>query len=137
KYQIEFADTILAEASVGAVIRATCVSPHSKTKVDAICKVVKPYALGSLPKELEIIDGLAGYFTVQHDYYQLGSIPLVEMFKDVRKALTDEIKIVNEQHNFVRAGQYYHKNKDVIVPVLYPLSTSHVTFMQYISGEKI
>ena len=59
------------------------------------------------------------------------------MFKDVRKALTDEISIVNEQQNLVRAAQYYRNDKNVVVPELYPISTNHVTFMKYITGEKI
>jgi len=37
----------------------------------------------------------------------------------------------------VRARQYYKDNKNVVVPELFPISTNHVTFMQYISGEKI
>ncbi len=137
QYQVEFADTILAEASVGAVIRVTCVPPGSPVKVDAICKVIKPYALVNLPLELEILDQLASYFTRQHDFYQLGSMPLVQMFKDTKKALTDEINIVNEQQNLARAGQYYRDDKNVVVPELYPISTNHVTFMKYITGEKI
>jgi ubiquinone biosynthesis protein len=137
KYRVEFADSILAEASVGAVIRASCVPPGSRAEHDAICKVVKPYALVNLPEELGIIDGLAGYFTREHDFYQLGSMPLVEMFKEVRRALTDEIKIVDEQHNLARAWKYYQNNKNIVVPELYPISTKHVTFMEYISGEKI
>ena len=137
QYQVEFADTILAEASVGAVIRVTCVPPGSPVKVNAICKVIKPYALINLPHELEILDQLASYFTSEHDFYQLGSSPLVQMFKDVKKALTDEISIVNEQENLAHAFQYYRRDKNVVVPELYPLSTNHVTFMKYITGEKI
>ena len=137
KYQVEFADTILAEGSVGAVIRATCVPPGSKEKREAIAKVIKRYALVNLKQELEIIEGLAGYFTKEHDFYQLGTIPLVEMFDDIKEALTKEINVIDEQHNLVRAREYYRKNKEIVVPELYPISTNHVTFMTYITGEKI
>ena len=136
-YQVKFADEILAEGSVGAVIRATGVPPGSTARHEAICKVIKPYALINLPQELEVIDGLAAYFTREHDFYQLGSMPLVEMFKEVRKALTNEINITDEQQNLVRAREYYKNNKDIVVPKLYPISTNHVTVMEYISGEKI
>jgi ubiquinone biosynthesis protein len=134
---VEFADTILAEGSVGAVIRATWIPPGSQETREAICKVIKPYVLVNLPQELDIIDGLAKYFTDTHDFYQLGSMPLVEMFQEVKKALTNEIKVVDEQHNLVRARQYYKNNRNVVVPELFPISTNHLTFMQYISGEKI
>jgi ubiquinone biosynthesis protein len=137
KYQVEFADAILAEASVGAVIRATCVPPGSQENREAICKVIKPYVLTNLPQELEIIDGLAAYFTKEHDFYELGTMPLVEMFQDVKKALTNEINVVEEQQHLVRAREYYKNNKNIVVPELFPISTNHVTFMQYIAGEKI
>jgi ubiquinone biosynthesis protein len=136
KYQIEFADEILAEASVGAVIRATCVPP-GRSRQDAVCKVIKPYVLTALPQDLSIIDGLAVFFTKEHDFYQLGSTPLVEMFQDLKKALTSEIKILEEQHNLVRAREYYRDNKKILVPELFPISTSQVTFMEFVHGEKI
>jgi len=134
---VEFADTITAEGSVGAVIRATWIPPGSHERREAICKVIKPYVLINLPQELDIIDGLARYFTDTHDFYQLGTMPLVEMFQEVRRALIKEVQVVDEQQNLVRARQYYRANKNVVVPELFPLSTSHVTFMQYIVGEKI
>ncbi len=136
-YQVKFADAILAEASVGAVIRATYVPPGSLEAREAICKVIKPYVLTNLPEELEIIDGLAAYFTKEHDFYELGTMPLVQMFQDVKKALTNEINVVDEQQNLVRAREYYKNNKNVVVPELFPISTNHVTMMQYIAGEKI
>jgi ubiquinone biosynthesis protein len=134
---VEFADTILAEGSVGAVIRATWISPGSDETRQAICKAIKPYVLVNLPQELDIIDGLARYFADTHEFYQLGIMPLVEMFQEVKRALTKEIQVVDEQQNLVRARQYYKTNRRVVVPELFPVSTSHVTFMQYISGEKI
>jgi ubiquinone biosynthesis protein len=134
---VEFADTILAEGSVGAVIRATWIPPGSDETRQAICKAIKPYVLVNLPQELDIIDGLARYFADTHEFYQLGTMPLVEMFQEVKRALTKEIQVVDEQQNLVRARQYYKTNRRVVVPELFPVSTSHVTFMQYISGEKI
>jgi predicted unusual protein kinase regulating ubiquinone biosynthesis (AarF/ABC1/UbiB family) len=127
----------LAEGSVGAVIRATWIPPGSHETREAICKVLKPYVLINLPQELDIIDGLAQYFTDTHDFYQLGTMPLVEMFQEVKRALTKEVQVVEEQQNLVRARQYYKGNGSIVVPELFPFSTNHVTFMQYISGEKI
>jgi ubiquinone biosynthesis protein len=137
KYQVQFADKILAEASVGAVIRAKCIPPETTAPREAICKVVKPYVLVYLPEDLSIIDGLAAYFTTNHDFYQLGNLPLVEMFKDIRKSLTNEINVVAEQKNFIRAREYYKNSKKVVVPEVFPISTNHVSFMEFIVGEKI
>ena len=137
KFQVQFADNILAEASVGAVIKATTIPPGGTVRRQAICKVVKPYVLVYMPEDLSIIAGLAEYFTVNHDFYQLGSMPLVEMFKELGKSLADEINVTDEQKNFIRAREYYRGSKKVVVPEIFPLSTSHVTFMEFIAGEKI
>ena len=137
KYQVQFADQILAEASVGAVIEATTIPPGGTVRRPAICKVVKPYVLVYMPEDLSIINGLALYFTVNHDFYEFGSIPLVEIFQDLAKSLADEIKITDEQANFIRAREYYRGSTKVVVPEIFPISTSHVTFMALIAGEKI
>src|SRR5262249_44392598 len=57
KYRLTFADRILAEASIGAVIRGTFVQPGESTRRDIVCKVVKPYVLTNLPEELAVFDG--------------------------------------------------------------------------------
>jgi len=137
KYQVQFADHILAEASVGAVIKATTIPPGGTVRRQAICKVVKPYVLTYMPEDLSIISGLASYFTVNHDFYELGSMPLVEIFKELGKSLADEINITDEQKNFIRAREYYKGSKKVVVPEIFPISTAHVTFMEFIAGQKI
>jgi ubiquinone biosynthesis protein len=137
KYQVQFADRVLAEASVGATIRATYIPPASSIRQEMLFKVVKPYVLLYLPEDLSILDGIAEYFTVQHEFYRLGSMPLVEVFKEIRKSLTNEINIKVEQQNFIRARQYYMKSKKVLVPEILPISNNHVTAMQFVVGEKI
>ena len=137
KHRVTFAERVLAEASVGAVIRATLVLPGTSAPQEVVCKVIKPYVLTYLPQDLAIIDELAVYFTEQHDFYEMGSTPLVPMFRDIRNALADEIKIPEEQHNLLRAREYYRNQRKILVPELFPLSTPHATFMEYVSGEKI
>ncbi len=137
KYQMQFADKLFGEASVGATIRATGIPPGSTTRRQMICKIVKPYVLVYLPEDLAIIDGIAAYFTTEHDFYQLGTMPLVDIFKEIRKSLTNEINIVAEQKNFIRAREYYRGSKKVVVPEIFPISTNHTTVMEFIVGEKI
>jgi ubiquinone biosynthesis protein len=137
KFQVQFADKILAEASVGAVIKATTIPPGSTVRRPGICKVVKPYVLVNMPEDLLIITGLADYFTVNHDFYQFGSMPLVEMFQELAKALSNEINVTDEQQNFIRAREYYKGSKKVAVPEIFSISTPHVTFMEFMKGEKI
>jgi ubiquinone biosynthesis protein len=137
KYQMEFSDKLLGEASVGATILATGVIPGTKVRRQMICKIVKPYVLVYMPEDLNIVDGLAEYFTVNHDFYNFGSIPLADIFREIRKALTNEINIVAEQKNFIAAREYYRGSKKAVVPEIFPISTSHVTVMEFIVGEKI
>ena len=133
-YQTRFADEILAEASVGAVIRATLSNQDAMREV--VFKIVKPYVLESLPKELAIIDELASFVQTRGDYYGLGDVPLSDMFRDVREALSSEIRITDEQDNLDRAEAYYAGSR-VTVPHLYPFSTERVTVMDFVRGEKI
>ena len=133
-HQIRFADEILAEASVGAVIRATLSDQDAMREV--VFKIVKPYVLESLPKELAIIDELASFVQTRGDYYGLGDVPLSDMFRDVREALSSEIRITDEQDNLERAEAYYAGSR-VTVPHLYPFSTERVTVMDFVRGEKI
>jgi ubiquinone biosynthesis protein len=137
QYQMQFSDEVLGEASVGAVMLATGIPPGTTERRQMVCKVVKPYVLIYMPEDLAIIDRLAEYFTTYHDFYNLGSMPLVAIFKDIRKALTNEIDIVAEQKNFIRAGEYYKGSKKVVIPKIYPISNNHVTVMEFVKGEKI
>jgi ubiquinone biosynthesis protein len=137
QYQMQFSDEVLGEASVGAVMLATGIPPGTAERRQMVCKVVKPYVLVDMPEDLAIVDGLAEYFTTHHDFYNLGSMPLVEIFKEIRKALTNEINIVAEQKNFIRAREYYKGSKKVVIPKIYPISNDHVTVMELIKGEKI
>ena len=136
-YDIKLADRILAEASVGAVIRASLRMPGEKERRDVVCKVIKPYVLQAITEEGEIIDQLTRYFTQHSDFYELGGMPLTEMFQGVRKSMADEIKTEEEQQNLLRAGKYYQNNPKILVPHLYPFSTKQVTVMEFVRGEKI
>ena len=136
-FQVRFAEDILAEASVGAVIRATLIQAERESEEDIVFKVVKPYVLESLPRELEILDQLSLFFEENSSAYGLGDIPLSNTFRDVKTALSSEIRIVDEQRNLALAETYYAGNSAVRVPHLYPLSTPNVTAMEFVPGNKI
>ena len=136
-YDIKLADRILAEASVGAVIRASLQMPGEKERREVVCKVIKPYVFRAITEEGEIIDQLTRYFTQHSDFYDLGGMPLTDMFQDIRKSMADEIRTEGEQQNLVRAGKYYESNPRILVPHLYPFSTKQVTVMEFVRGEKI
>jgi len=138
QYQIQFADKVLAEASVGAIIKASYIMPGTTERKDAIVKIVKPYVLVNLPEDLAILEGLAVYFTKESNFYDLGSTPIVQIFRDIKKALANEIIIKNERQNFINAQAYYKDDPTVLIPeILVPMCTDKTTFMSFVNGEKI
>lgn len=137
RYQIEFAEEVLAEASIGAVIRSRLTLPGEDDPRQAVCKVIKSYAVPALNEDLEIMNGLTLYFEENADFYEIGDIPLAEMFQEVREALSREILVTEEQQNLIRAAEYYREDPKVKIPEIYPASTENVTFMEFIEGGKI
>ena len=136
-YRLEFEDKVLGEATIGAVIGVSLTLPGEAHSRRAVCKLVKPYAVAALNEELEILDGLAHYFEKHGEFYELGDISLSDLFQDVRKALSKEVQVLEEQKNLKRAYEYYRGNTRVKVPELYPLSSKNVTVMERINGGRI
>lgn len=137
RYQVQLANEILAEASVGAVIRGTCVEPGETEREEFVAKVVKPYAQTGIPEEMDIISGLIDISVKHASFYELEGFNLKDFFEEIRANLEDEIQIVQEQENFRSAYKYYRNRKGVVVPEIYDLSTKNVTFMQFLKVRKI
>jgi ubiquinone biosynthesis protein len=137
RYRLQFADHVLAEASIGAVLPATFAWPGSDTREDAACKVLKPQAISAMEEDLQIIDEVLAYLERNRGFYRIGDAPLVDMFVEVREALSRETHVEDERRNLVQAGAYYRDDDKVVVPDVYPFSTANVTCMEYIHGEKI
>jgi ubiquinone biosynthesis protein len=137
RYRLQFGDHVLAEASVGAVVPATFAWPGSATREDAACKVLKPRATSALEEDLQIIDEVLAYLEQNRAFYRIGDTPLVDMFGEVREALSREVHVEDERQNLIRAHDYYQDDDEVVVPAVYPFSTANVTCMELIHGRKI
>jgi ubiquinone biosynthesis protein len=137
QYQLEFADEILAEASVGAVLPATFISPGTDERIDAACKVLKPYAISAMEEDLQIIDEVLAHLEEHSDFYHIGETPLVDIFKEIREALSREVRVEDEQDNLRQAGIYYKNDPKIAIPEVYPFSTTNITCMEFIHGGKI
>ncbi len=137
RYKLEFSGEIIAEASVGAVVRAKFEFPETGKAGEAACKVLKPYAIVALKEDLLIIDDILAFLEKHNDFYKIGDMPLVEIFKEVREALSREILVEDERRNLLRAGEYYEQDSKIIIPEVYPFSSTHVTCMTFIHGTKI
>ncbi|MFQ5792819.1 MAG: AarF/UbiB family protein, partial [Acidobacteriota bacterium] len=137
EYRFRFADNVLAEASVGAVIQVRFLRPGEEAWQQAVCKVLKPYAVSGIKEELAALDEILAFLEEHGEFYELGATPLVEMFEEVRAALSREILVEEEQRNLARAASYYGNRDDIVIPKIYPFSTPGVTCMEYVEGEKI
>ncbi len=75
QYRIQFADQILAEATVGAVLRCSLVLPGEKKRTEAVVKIIKPQAVSAMQEELAIFDQLTQYFATHRETYEIGRSP--------------------------------------------------------------
>jgi ubiquinone biosynthesis protein len=137
RYRIQLGDHVLAEATVGAVLPATFAWPGSAAREDAVCKVLKPQAVSAMTEDLQIIDDVLAYLERNRGFYRLGDAPLVDMFVEVRDALSREVRVKDERGNLLKAWSYYRHDAKVVVPEVYPFSTANVTCMERIRGRKI
>ncbi|MGH9322652.1 MAG: AarF/UbiB family protein [Vicinamibacteria bacterium] len=137
EYDIEFRDRLLAEASVGAVVEASYRMPGTESGARAACKVLKPGAVTALAEDLKLIDRVLAYLEDHAEFYEIGESPLVDIFEEIREALSHEVQVAAERRNLIRAREYYRDAPGIQVPEVLPFSTTNVTCMEFIEGVKI
>ena len=137
RYRIRFANEVLAEASVGAVIRSTFVPSDGGDPRDAVCKLLKPYAIVGLEEELQILEEVTRNLQDHGEFYDIGDAPVVELFEELQDALAKEIQVTEEQSNLAKAARYYRDVDEIVIPEIYPFTTPGVTCMEYVNGVKI
>lgn len=137
EYGIVFEDRLLAEASVGAVVEASYRTPGSDAVERSACKVLKPRAVAALAEDLELIDRVLAYLENHADFYDIGDTPLVDIFQEIREALSREVKVSDERKNLIRAREYYRDVPGILVPAVLPFSTENVTCMEFVEGVKV
>ncbi len=137
KYDLQFDDRILAEASVGAVIHGSFQPSGESKRQEFVCKVVKPYVQSGLPEEMRSIGRLISLVTEFRDFYKIEGFDLKDFFEDIRAQLEREIKVSEEQAHFRRAFEFYKHDKGIRVPGIFPFSTEHVTFMEFLNVQKL
>ncbi len=136
EHEIRFSDRLLAEASVGAVVEANYRS-EAGAELRAACKVLKPRAVAALAEDLELIDRVLAYLEKHSDFYDIGDTPLVDIFEEIREALSREVQVADERKNLIRAREYYRDDPGILVPAVLPFSTENVTCMEFVEGVKV
>ncbi len=136
-YQLELEDEVLSEASVGAVIGATLVLPGEAQRRRVVVKVIKSYAVEAINEDLDSISMLLDALEENRDFYGIGATPLVDMFREVRSALAQEIEASDERAHLRRAGAYFADDPRTKIPWLCDCSAANVTVMERIEGYKV
>lgn len=137
EYDIEFEDAVLSEASVGAVIGATLILPGEQTRRPVVVKIIKEYAINAINEDLESTNLLLGVLQDNAEFYGIGGTPLVDMFREVRTALAQEVQAADERAHLTEAAAYFADDPRVLIPFLCPCSTANVTIMQRMDGGKV
>ena len=101
-------------------------------------KVLKPGIEERLEEELEIWSTVSVFIDERCKTLNLASLHYAEILETVRELLFNEVKLDREQQNLAKAAQLYiDRTSAVQIPYLLPFSTSRITAMERISGNKV
>ncbi len=135
--QVQVQSSILAEASVGAVMRFSWHPSASLESVQGVCKVLKPGIRGQLDEELAILEKTAAFFENHRHRYPFKDFRFLEVFQEVRRMLVNEVDLAAEQTHLAAAMDCFGAMAHIQVPRVLPFSTSAMTAMTYLHGPKI
>lgn len=136
-FSIQLDRKLLSEASVGAVFPFCWKDPESGMMEQGVFKVLKPGMESLLAEELQILDELAAFFQDHAHHYPLEDFRYIDVFRDIRQALAEEINLLGEQSHLWNAYHFYRDSKGIKIPKLAPFSTHHLTAMSRLEGVKI
>ena len=134
---IQVGTTILAEASVGAVIPFHWRPSPDRPLHQGVFKVLRPGIRHHLNEELAILEKTAAFFHAHRTRYPLKDFRFLEIFADVREMMIHEIDLASEQRLLAEAGRFYADMPEIRVPRCLPLSTGVMTAMDYLDGPKL
>lgn len=129
--------TILAEASVGAVIPFVETPGADPDTIDGVFKILKPGIRRQLDEELAVLEETAAFFEDNRELYPLQDFKFLEVFQDVGDMLVKEVDLTAEQIHLAEAAAFYSCMPAVQIPGLLPMCTDTMTAMDYLDGPKI
>jgi ubiquinone biosynthesis protein len=135
--RVQLHQSILSEASVGAVIAFNWNQPPSQERTEGVFKILKPGIRRHLDEELLILEKTAAFFEENRQRYPLKDFKFIDVFKEVREMLVKEIDLAAEQTNLVEAARFYRNMESIQIPQLIPFSTDTMTAMAFLKGPKI
>jgi len=138
RYGIELQETVLAEASVSAVVRFTWHSPTNWQREHGVLKVLKPYVPDYYPEELRLLRGLADFVDANQGKYELPTGIFRKVMEEVTCLLSREVDLPSEQAALADASLRYSEMTGVRVPrLIRELCTTRITAMSGETGVKV
>ena len=137
KSDIHVEETILAEASVGAVIPFHWQASSESDIQRGVFKVLRPGIRGLLEEELAILEKTATFFHTHRNRYPLKDLRFLEIFDDLKELMVHEIYLGNEQRYLAEAERFYADMPEIRIPQCLPHSTADMTAMSFLDGPKL
>ena len=137
KSGVHVAPSILAEASVGAVVPFQWQPLGDGVCQKGVFKVLRPGIRRHLSEELTVLKKTAAYFHAHRTRYPLKDFRFLEIFDDVRDMMIHEIDLASEQRLLEAAGRFYADMPAIRIPRRLPLSTDAMTAMAFLEGPKL
>ncbi len=135
--QVQILPSIVAEASVAAVVRFDWYTPSTRESVRGVFKVLKPGIRRQLREELQILEKTAAFFETHRRRYPFKDFKFLAVFQEVREMLVNEIDLAAEQTYLEEAADFFGAMDLIRIPALLPFSSDAMTAMAYLHGPKI
>jgi ubiquinone biosynthesis protein len=137
EHAVELEPSILAEASVSAVVRFSWRSPN-RERERGVFKVLKPHVPACFAEDMTLLQELGRYLTSGQHGYDFAIQDIDEMLTEVRLLLEHELDFEREQATLAEALRTYRASLGIRVPrVIAPLCTAQITAMSEESGVKV
>lgn len=133
--RITLAPAPIAEASVAVVIPFH--AEGVRGPCDGVFKLLKPGIETRLDQELELLGQVGDHLDRECESLHIPQLAYRDTFDQVREKLRCEIQLDQEQRNLAEAAEFYADEPDVQIPTLLVHSSSRVTAMERVFGEKV
>jgi ubiquinone biosynthesis protein len=137
-YAVKIDRSLLAEASVSAVVSFTWRNPQTRRREPGVFKVMKPYVPSCYAEDMKIIQQLAGFLTRRHRGRGFNLSGVADTLTEIRLLLEREVDFRGEQATLSKAWRTYAFTSGIRVPrVIEPLCTDTITALTKENGAKV
>ena len=137
RHAVRLERSILAEASVSAVLGFTWRDPQSGVRRRGVFKVMKPYIPGCYAEDMRILQRLTIHLTRRHAGGGFNFAGLADSLTEIRLLLEREVDFRGEQAALAEAGRAFAGMKGITVPrVVVPLCTDTFSALGRVLGVK-